>query len=128
MGFLNKLRKSAPGSPTSVARTMFNVYASYLDHNPTATRADALRYCIESRYKITKKMDQYEIESRLAEADSLGDLVFPCIAKESPHRVKYPYMKETVEDLYEFFEEHAPSEIGDLQKFKTLVSIQPPGY
>ncbi|MFH1351461.1 MAG: hypothetical protein ABII26_11090 [Pseudomonadota bacterium] len=123
MGFFDKLRKSIPGNPTSVAKTMLNVYTSYLDQNPGASRADALRYCIESRYQIIKKMDKYEIEKCLAEADSLGHLVFLCIAKESPLRTKYPHMKETVENLYKFFEEHAPDEIGDLQKLKDLVSI-----
>ncbi|MBN1365556.1 MAG: hypothetical protein JW976_12170 [Syntrophaceae bacterium] len=123
MGFFDKLRKSMPGNPTSVAKTMLKIYTSYLAVNRDVSKADALRYCIESRYQMIKKMNQGEIEACLAKSDTLGDLVFLCIAKESPLRVKHPYIKKTVEDLYTFFKEYAPEEVGVLQQLRGSVSI-----
>lgn len=124
MGFFDKILRNMPGSPKSVAKNMLRIYRTYLAQNPGATKADALRYCIESRYQIIKTMKIDDFESCLAEADTLGHLVFLCVAKENPMAAKYPYMKDTVEDLYEYFKINTPEEIGSLHKLKELVSIK----
>jgi hypothetical protein len=124
MGFFDRLLRSGAGSPKSIAENQLRIYRTYLAQNPKATKADALRYCIETRYHIMKIMKQGEIESCLAEADTLGHLVFLIVAKENPAAVSFHYLKDTVNDLYEVFERNAPEEIGALQKLKNIVSIR----
>ena len=88
-------------------------------------QSDVLRYCIESRYLTFKIMNQEEIESCLAYADTLSDLVYNCVAKENPATVEPAFLKNTVEDLYIFFKENAPEEISQsFQAMKDGVGIK----
>lgn len=124
MGLFEKLRRNVPGGPTSIAKTMLNAYRSYFARNP-GEKSDALRYCIESRYLTLKIMNQEEIEACLAEAQTLSDLVFGCVAKENAAAVEPSYLKNTVEDLYVFFKENAPEEISQsFQAMKDAVGIK----
>ena len=124
MGLFEKLRRNVPGGPTSIAKTMLNVYRSYLARDQ-GEKSDALRYCIESRYLTLKIMNQEEIETCLAEAHTFSDLVFACVAKENPAAVETAFLKNTVEDLYMFFKENAPEEISQsFQAMKDVVGIK----
>lgn len=128
MGFFRKISRNMPGSPKNVAKLQLRIYRSYLAQNPGKINKDALRCCIESRYKIIKMMSRQEIESYLAEADTLGHLVFLMLAgkrliKERPTPAEYLVMEYIVEDLYDFFMVNAPEEIGILQPMMDLVSI-----
>lgn len=121
MGLFDRLLRTMPGSPTSVAKVMLRAYASYKTDHPESSRKDALRYTIETRYRIINAMDAAKMESILSEAESLGHLVFLVVAHENPAAAHPATMKETVLDLHGFFERHAPDEIGALNNLKNLV-------
>lgn len=122
MGLFDRLLRNMPGGPTSVAKTMLRAYSTYRTEHTRSSKKDALRYAIETRYRIIKAMEPEKMESILSEADSLGHLVFLVVAHENPTVVHPVVMKQTVLDLYEFFEEHAPDELGSLDALKAVVS------
>jgi hypothetical protein len=122
MGLFDKLLRNIPGSPTSVAKTMLRAYTTYKTDHPKSRKKDALRYAIETRYKIIKAMEPEKMESILSEADTLGHLVFLVVAHENPAAAHPVMMKQTVLDLYEFFKKHAPDELGGLDALKAVVS------
>lgn len=125
MGLFYKLLRNMPGSPKSVAKTMLRAYTSYKTDHPKSSKKDALRYALETRYKIIKAMEPEKMESILAEADTLGHLVFLVVAHDHPAAAHPMFMKETVLDLYEFFKKHAPDELGGLDSLKRVVSAGP---
>ncbi len=57
----------------------------------------------------------------MAEAKSLSHLTFLVIAKENPAVAHPRHMKETVLDLYNFFNKNAPDEID--RSFAKLVEV-----
>ena len=123
MRLLNKLLRNMPGSPRTVAKAMLRAYTSYKRDLPESSRKDALRYTIESRYRIVKAMEPDKMESILSEAETLGHMVFLVVAHENPAAAHPMMMRRTVLDLHEFFEEHAPDELGALDDLKKVVSI-----
>jgi hypothetical protein len=123
MGLFERFLRRMPGSPTTVAKTMMRAYTIYKTDHPESGRKDALRYTLETRYRIIKAMEPIEMESILSEADSLGHLVFLVVAHENPAAAHPMMMRQTVLDLCDFFEKNAPDEIGALSSLKNVVSI-----
>jgi len=105
----NKLLRKMPGSPVSVAETILRAYTTYKSDHPDSSKADSLRYTLESRYQIIEAMKSDKRESILSEAKSLGHLVFLVVAHENPAATHPALMKQTVLDLYTFFEINAPN-------------------
>lgn len=122
MGLLDKLLTNMPGSPVKIAKIMLRAYNTYKVNHPTNSKSDALRYTLESRYRIFKLMKPEEMKSILSEADTLGHLAFLVVAHENPAAVHPVNMKQTVLDLYEFFSKNAPDELGGLDALKATVS------
>ena len=123
MGLFDRLLRNMPGSPTSVAKTMLRAYTTYKTDRPKSSKKDALRYAIETRYKIIKAMEREKMESILSKAETLGHLVFLVVAHENPAAAHPVMMKQTVVELYEFFKKHTPDELGGLDALMKLVSI-----
>jgi len=121
MGFLDKILRSIPGTPTRVAKTMVNDFNSYRKANLQGPKEDAYRYTIENRYKDLHTMNHQEIESCLESCSDLGEIVFWAIAKENPSAAKQPSVRDTVGDLYEFFSTTAPEESNGLKEMIHLV-------
>jgi hypothetical protein len=116
MGFFDRFSKHIPGGPVSAAKAMLDAFNIYKARNPYARRHEALRYAIETRYKILKLMNQDEIEACLKRSKYLGDLVCCAIEKENPAAVSEQFEDRTIKDLYNFFNKNAPEEIGSTLK------------
>ncbi len=78
---------------------------------------------LETRYRIIKSMGSAEMESILEEANTLGHLTFLVVAHDNPVAAKPIFMKQTVLDLYGFFEKNAPEKLGGLDSLKKIVSV-----
>jgi hypothetical protein len=122
-GLFDRLLRNMPGSPRSVAKTMLRAYTIYKTDHPKSSKKDALRYTLETRYKIIKAMEPEKMESILSEADTLGHLVFLVVDHENPTAAHPMMMKQTVVELYEFFKKHTPEELGGLGDLMKLVSV-----
>jgi len=123
MSFFDKLLRKIPGGSISVAETLLRAYKKYQAENPQGSKKDALRYVLETRYRIIKSMSSEEMESILEEADSLGHLTFLVVAHDNPVAAKPMFMKQTVLDLYGFFQVNAPEELKGLDSLKKIVSV-----
>lgn len=75
MGFFEKLLRKGPGSPISIAKTVLNAYNRIYENSPLASKEEALRFAIESRYRIIQALKQDEIEDILKISNNLADLV-----------------------------------------------------
>jgi hypothetical protein len=95
----------------------------YKEQHPNCRNEEALRYTIESRYQIIKLMTQERMEEVLAEANTLGHLVFLVVAHENPAAAHPIYMKMTVLDLYDFLKAHVPDQLGGLDSLKQVVLL-----
>jgi len=124
MGLFDKLMKYVPGGPVSIAKTMLRAHNRYKELNYNATRDEALRYAIESRYQIIKVMNKDEIESCLKHSSFLGDLVLCVIEKEIPAFLSGQIEDKTINDLYNFFKENAQKEIGSIEDYRMSMILQ----
>ena len=119
MGFLDKFRKSIPGSPVSLAKITLKVFRSYREQNPDCLQEDAYRYVIETRYKIIKTVKQARIEWILERTDCLETLAFLTFLEEN-NLIKLidmddngsgdPLIQQIGDDISEFFKQHAYEE------------------
>jgi len=85
------------------------------DMHPDSPREDALRYAIESRYKIIKAINNDRIEWIIERSDCLETMVFLSFCEEND-LIKFindeppPLIQQVEEDISEFFEKNAPEE------------------
>lgn len=115
MAFFDRIRKKMPGNPASVAKTMLRAFRIYQNMNPGCSKEDALRYAIESRYKIIKAVNQDRIAWIIERSDCLETMVFLVFCEENdlikfidddPHFL----IQQIENDISEFFESNAPEE------------------
>jgi hypothetical protein len=123
MSFFDKLLRKTPGGPISVAETLLRAYKKYQAENPQGSKEDALRYVLETRYRIIKSMSSEKMESILEEANALGHLTFLVVTHDYSVAAKPMFMKQTVLDLYKFFQVNAPEELEGLDSLKKIVSV-----
>jgi hypothetical protein len=115
MGLFDELLLKKPGDPTSIAKTVLNTYKRFYSNNPSATKEEALRFAIESRYEIFPIMKKDEIENILDISKSLGELVLYIIEKEYSDNFSDSFEDLIISELYEFFRENAPNEMGGIK-------------
>jgi len=125
MGFLDKIVRNMPGGPLSIAKSMLRAYNIYLRANPGCPKEDARRYCIETRYKVIKILNQDEIEKILTDTPpDLGILVYACIRRENPAAFEYPFTTKTLDDLCSFFTKNVPEESKLLWELRREVNAK----
>jgi len=119
VGFFDKIKKSMPGSPVSVAKAMLKIYRSYKERNPYSSQEEAYRYTVETRYTILKTVSQDRIEWILERTNCLSTLVFLTFLEENnltnlidpddSGRLP-PLIEQIGDDIEEYFERYAPEE------------------
>ncbi|MHC4074841.1 MAG: hypothetical protein ACYSRZ_00270 [Planctomycetota bacterium] len=123
MDFFDELLRKTPGDPISVAETLLRAYKKYQAENPQGSKKDALRYVLETHYRMIKSMSSEKMESILEEANALGHLTFLVVTHDYSVAAKPMFMKQTVLDLYKFFQVNAPEELEGLDSLKKIVSV-----
>lgn len=73
---------------------------------------------LKDRYAIVRTMKANDIERVLSTADTIVELTLAVLAYENPAAMSPRYQKETCDDIFNFFREHAPLEF---QKFADKV-------
>lgn len=110
MGFLDHLRRNIPGSPKNIAQHLLKYYLSDVTKYPNFNPKQIFKKMLQDRYKVFKPMSADDINKVVANTDTLVELTLSVIAYENPAAMSSHYQKETLNDIFKFFEENAPLE------------------
>lgn len=122
MGFLDKLLRTMPGGPASVAKNLFTNYNKIKMRSPNLEDKEIFRELLESRYAVLKTIRKEQLDEIIETSDNLVSFTLDVLSAENPAAMQTPYFQATFHDICKFYRDNAPSEYAKFKKFMSSKS------